>query len=272
MEDKTGKNYNFDFTDDQITLKKILTHRNLTHFEGCCADRIMFDSTTCPLDSVYSLLKKYSFRIVLRDIIKYRESFTSRNLTKFASADAVENFLNILSDLKIIKDNKDASYTFQKNSVNSFGDTLEWFTACLMKNEFAAPSGWGIKLNISGVGGDYDVISYMGNHLIFIETKSSPPAHIEQSSVNEFIARVYSLYPDMAVFFVDTHLRMKDKIAPMMEYALRSKGKGCSLTNLNKEIYELNHCLYITNSKPDITANLRIIISDFLRAKSPFND
>jgi len=264
--------HSFDFTDDKKFLQKILTRRNFPTPVGYCTDRLLFDLNNDDLNSSYELLKKYSFRIVLRDIIKYRESFTSQQLSKFASLKSVNHFINALLNLNVIVRNKDGSYNLTKTKVNSFGDTLEWFTACLMKYEFDAPSGWGIKLNISGVGGDYDVISFMENKLIFIETKSSPPAHIDQSAMKEFITRVYSLYPDMAVFFVDTHLRMKDKILPMMEYALKSKGKAGSFTVLKNEIYQFNHSLYITNSKPGIARNLITILSDFLSNKSPFCD
>ena len=272
MPDKPFEKYSLDFTGDKKILRKILIRRNYPNFDGYPTDRLLFNPTCYEFSSVYELLKKYSFRIVLRDIIKYRESFDSQKLAKFADIKSVERFLDSLLSLKVIKRNKDDTYDLAENKVNSFGDTLEWFTACLMKNEFSAPSGWGIKLKARGVGGDYDVISEMENNLIFIETKSSPPSHIDQSSMREFIARIYSLYPDMAVFFVDTHLRMKDKIVPMIEYALRTNGRECSFKVLKNEVYQFRHCLYITNSKPDIILNLRTIISDFLSHRSPFYD
>ena len=65
------------------------------------------------------------------------------------------------------------------------------------------------------MGGDYDVLGRLDGALVYLEVKSSPPKQVYDSEVRAFLDRVEDLAPDLAVFLMDTELRMKDKLVPM---------------------------------------------------------
>src|SRR5712664_1621631 len=74
----------------------------------------------------------------------------------------------------------------------------------------------GVKFRAPGLGGDLDVVAAMEGKLIYLELKSSPPKHLTQGEVAAFFARVRRLRPDVAVFAVDTALRLADRVLPLL--------------------------------------------------------
>lgn len=217
----------------------------------------------------YEMLKSYSFRLVLRDIIKYQDMFKPADLTRFCSLEKVKEYLSFLLLADIIR-KKGGGYKLNRGPVGSFGDTLEWFVAQVFEQEFFADVLWGIRLKNSSSGGDYDVIAEMEGNLIYIEVKSSPPKHIELGEVTAFINRIEDLLPDMAIFLVDTELRMKDKIVPLFEEELKardSKRKKLSVERMTDELFHIENQIFIINSRRDIIENLRVCFRRFLRGK-----
>lgn len=253
---------------DKETVNAILARRNLKYTRGFCTKNLIFDMGSISPSGVlqlYKLLKRYSFRLYLREIIKLRESFRTEFLLKFSGINTIENYTRAALEIDIIeKTGIDGEYKLKRDYIETFGDTLEWFVSRMMRFEFGSPSGWSIKLQTSGVGGDYDVLGLLENHLVYIETKSSPPAHIDQSSIVEFVSRINTLAPQMAVFLVDTGLRMKDKIVPALEHVIRSFGIDCEMRNICGENFHFNHSIYIINSRISLESNLRKVFADFL--------
>lgn len=216
----------------------------------------------------YEMLKSYSFRLVLRDIIKHQTMFRPADLTRFCSLEKVKEYLSFLLSADIIR-KKDKGYKLTHGPVSSFGDTLEWFVAQIFEKEFVADVLWGIRFKNSSSGGDYDVIASMERNLIYVEVKSSPPKHIELGEVTAFINRIGDLLPDMAIFLVDTELRMKDKIVPLFEEELRTRSirKKFSVERMTDELFQIEDQVFIINSRRGIIENLRACFRRFLRGK-----
>ncbi len=107
----------------------------------------------------------------------------------------------------------------------------------------------------------------------YIEVKSSPPQHIDIPEIRSFVNRVQSLRPDMAIFFEDTHLRMKDKLVVMFEEEMQRRfGKEARQhypgQRLHDEIFSINKILFLSNTKPGLTANLRICLRHHLAGRA----
>ncbi len=66
------------------------------------------------------------------------------------------------------------------------------------------------------MGGDFDVIAAAEGKLVYLELKSSPPKNLTVAEVGAFFDRLQVLRPDLALFVVDTALRLSDKILPML--------------------------------------------------------
>ncbi len=151
----------------------------------------------------------------------------------------------------------------------NFGNMLEWFVAAVMKREFDSSATWGNRFKHSGMGGDYDVIACVENHLVYIEVKSSPPKHIEQSDIQAFMDRVCALRPNAAIFLEDTHLRMQDKLAEMfIDEMWRRYGEHADqaypLRRLRGEIFSIQKHIFLANTKPDLITNLEVCLTHFL--------
>lgn len=216
----------------------------------------------------YEEMKRYSFRLVLRDIIKHKDSFEGEDLTHFCSINKVEEYLAMLEKMGVIKKRK-GTYRLLLDKVKSFGDTLEWFVAEMLKKEFYAEALWGLRFKDNQHGGDYDVVAEMESYLTYVEVKSSPPKHIEQPEVRAFLDRIEDLIPALSLFFVDTELRMKDKIVPMFEEELKIRCEDDAkrlypVVRLRDELFHINHDVFIVNSRRDVIANFRYCVRDFL--------
>lgn len=209
----------------------------------------------------YNKLKKYSFRLFLRDVIKHQDSFTLVKVTKYSTKDVSAQYLDFLLKSDIAEPYR-KGYRLKKRPVKSFGETLECFTAKLIKNELTAETAWGVKFRRPKVGGDYDLIAKVDSALLYMEIKSSPPKQVYDREITAFLNRAEDLSPDLAVFFVDTELRMKDKIVPMFEDALRKRyNKVVTVERIAKELFHINRKIFIINSKGGITTNIETVLA-----------
>lgn len=213
----------------------------------------------------YQLLLKYSFRLFLRDVIRYKDNLKIDKLTRYCSINTVKKYFLILEKHNLVKKIKGGDYQLLVTPIYNFGPTLEWAIVQLFKKEFGIESYLNVSFANDNKGGDFDVIGILDQNLIYAEVKSSPPKHIEENEVGTFLERINLLSPDIGFFFNDTHLRMKDKIVAMFENILpkvypRSK---FHITRLEKEIFHINHKIYILNSKGSITRNFRLCFKDF---------
>ncbi|MDP3296132.1 MAG: hypothetical protein Q8N09_00815 [Thermodesulfovibrionia bacterium] len=204
----------------------------------------------------YEKLKKYSFRLFLRDVIKHQNFFTIDKVARYATKEVTSQYIDFLLKANLAESTA-KGYRLKKRPIKSFGETLEWFIARLIEKEFEAETIWGVKFKRPKVGGDYDLIAKIDSSILYMEIKSSPPKQIYDKEITAFLSRVEDLSPEISIFFMDTELRMKDKIVPMFEAELQRRyKKSVSVERIVKELFHINKKIFIINSKDSIIANI----------------
>ena len=218
----------------------------------------------------YQMMKKYSFRLVLRDMIKHQDRFRVEDLTHYCSAEIVQEYCDFLQEIGVIKKIRSGGYQIRVSPLYSFGPTLEWFIAEMLKREFVSPALYGVSIKETVSGGDYDVIASWNRRLVYVEVKSSPPKGIEQNEIDTFFSRIDELLPEVAILFNDTQLRMKDKLVVMFEEELKKRyGRKSKrlfpVSRLVEELFHVQNRIFIINSKRDIFENFSICLKHYLR-------
>lgn len=212
------------------------------------------------LTGYYRMLHKYSFRLFLRDVIKHQKQFRLEDVTRYATPSVTREYIDYLLSVKLVK-KKAKEYAVAKGPITSFGPTLEWYIAEMLKREFGSEAFWGVKFKRPKVGGDYDVIAKFDGSLLYIEVKSSPPKQIYDSEIAAFLDRVGDLAPAISVFLMDTELRMKDKLVPMFEKELsRRYDDPPKVLRMERELFEVQNRIFIVNAKESILQNFEKII------------
>jgi hypothetical protein len=257
--------------DSRGGIKRVIKARGMQIFCQDPVDELIFSSEASSEErtSLYELLRHYSFRLFLRDVIGKKGSFRAEELARYCSLEIARRYISSLCELKLAEAMGEGTFRLLKQSLYSFGPTLEWFIAQMFQREFASPAMYGVRFKEAPSGGDYDVITLWEERMVYVETKSSPPRGIERGEIGSFLARITDLLPDIAFLFNDTQLRMKDKIVLMLEEELY-KRFGASSSNkfpidrLVDELFHINHRIYIVNSKRDAIANFTLCLRDFL--------
>lgn len=233
------------------------------------------------INEYYRLLQKYSFRLFLRDVIQHQHLFTVRDVTRYSTQEVTEEYASFLLKIRLIeKEERADSYRLRKGPIKSFGPTLEWFLSEIFKREFGAEAVWGAKFKRPVVGGDYDVIAKVDSSLLSMEVKSSPPKQIYAKEISAFFDRLFDLLPDIGIFFVDTELRMRDKIVPMFEDEIKkrssnelssfldisvSPGEPPPVLRMEKELFQIQNKIFIINAKESIVNNIEKVLRRFFR-------
>jgi len=213
----------------------------------------------------YELMKKYSFRLFLRDVIKHQDFFALENVTRYSTAEVTRDYVEYLIKVGLVEKVSN-SFRLSLRPIKSFGETLEWFVSETFKAEFAAEAVWGIKFKRPKVGGDYDLVAKVDGSILYMEIKSSPPKQIYQKEIIAFFDRLSDLLPEIGIFFVDTELRMKDKIVPMFEEELRERyAHPPIITRIEKELFQIEDKIFIMNAKDSIAANIEKVLSRYFR-------
>lgn len=247
-----------------LPVEEMLRRRGLALRRWNPSDDLILPGEISPVKErqFYETMKRYSFRIFLREIIARWSDHSSASSRAprprhFCSPETEEEYLGLLLRWGILVE-RDGDLHFARETVRSFGGTLEWFVAQVMEREFSAPSIWGVRFDHLKASGDYDVLASLERHLLYMEIKSSPPKHIESNEIGAFLDRAEALGPHCAALLVDTELRMKDKLVPMLEEELRAREaipkKG--VRRLFDEIFVVHDHLFLLNSKPNLVSNL----------------
>jgi hypothetical protein len=216
--------------------------------------------------SFYAWMKRYSFRLCFRDLVLQGPERVQRGRRFYSPAKAGQ-YLAVLGRLF----GSDGLERLQDRPVDNLGELLEWLVAEILAREFGIPSLRGVKIRNSELSGDLDLVALLEGGLLAVEVKSSPPKHIHLPEVQAFVRRLFTLGPRCAALIEDTHLRMQDKLVPLMEEALALElGSPAALRRLEGEIFTWGDCLALLNSKPDLAHNLAASFRVFLRQDSPF--
>ena len=244
-------------------LRGMLRRRGLASYRENPVHHLLFPPTFREKEKnrFYELFKKYSFRLFLREILSRQGSFRISEVVRFSSAETGKKYLHSLIELGMIESVGGNAYRLLPLRTSSLGPTLEWFLAEILRKEFFCPAFYGLRCKGTRFGGDYDVVASLEGRLLYLEAKSSPPKNIEGDEVHEFFSRLEDLIPQVALFFVDTELRLADKIVPLFEterLAQRDPGNGPwpPLMKIANEIFFAAPGIYILNCKRSITQNL----------------
>jgi hypothetical protein len=258
--------------EDSSSIEKMLKMRGIQIFRKNSRDRLFFspELSASYKTQFYEMMKKYSFRLVLRDMIKHQDRFSIQDLTHYCSSKVSKGYCDLLCEIGVIIKKGRGWYRTRISPLYSFGPTLEWFIAEMFRREFASPAIYGVSVKKTPSGGDYDVIASWNQRLVYVEVKSSPPKGVESSEISTFFSRIEDLLPEMAILFNDTQLRMKDKLVVMFEEELeRRYGRDSKalypVERLIEELFHVQHRLFIVNSKKDVTENFQICLKDHLR-------
>ncbi len=242
----------------------LLRRRGFTIYKKEPVDDLLIPSKKF-LDAYYRMLHKYSFRLFLRDVIKHQKPFSLEQVTRYASPSVTKEYLDYLLSLRLVNKSRNG-YVLAKGPLTSFGTTLEWYVAEVFRREFGAESVWGVKFRRPKVGGDYDVIAKFEGSLFYVEVKSSPPKQIYDSEIAAFLDRVADLAPAIAVFLMDTELRMKDKLVPMFEKELARRFLDPPpVLRVERELFQINDRIFIVNAKESIVGNLERVSGEYYR-------
>ncbi len=254
------------------TVEKMLRMRGIKVFRKNPTERLFFppDFSLSSKNRFYEIMKKYSFRLVLRDMVKYQSGFGIRDLTHYCSYEVAQKYCKLLHEMGAVMKHGRGRYRTRISPLYSFGPTLEWFIAEMFRREFASPAIHGVSLKDTPSGGDYDVIVSWNQKLVYVEVKSSPPKGIEQGEISTFFSRIDDIQPDLALLFNDTQLRMKDKLVVMFEEELKRRyGKDSKtrypVERLIEELFHVRHSIFIVNSKKGVVENFRICLKHYLR-------
>jgi hypothetical protein len=245
---------------------RALLQRGLAVAECCVEERtfLPYLASARKREVFRRLLQSYAFRLFLRDLLALRNRYLPERLGPFFSPESVEEMAGQVERLGLIRRGPPGAFRLLAETVTDFGDTFEWFVAEILRRQFHADALWGVTIPGLSCGGDFDILALLSGRLLYLETKTSPPKHIEQREMRAFVQRVRKLSPDLAILLVDTHLRMKDKLVPLLSEALREEGvvEG-GMTRLEKETFVWDGRLYLTNSKRDIGGNLSLCLRSY---------
>jgi hypothetical protein len=82
---------------------------------------------------------------------------------------------------------------------------------------------------------------------------------LSNGEVGAFFDRVRLVRPDLALFVVDTALRLSDKVVPMLTDELARRCETAPAPcRVEKELWTLSRHLYVVNSRPDLMTNVGV--------------
>jgi hypothetical protein len=214
-------------------------------------------------------LSHYAFRLFLRGALQAGPAFDAEEATRYLAGAQAHAMAQALVDLELAVPLGGTRYRLL-HPVHSFGGTLEWYVAHELRWRLGFDVALNRKVHAPGVGGDLDVVAAAEGKLIQLELKSSPPKHLTIEGVSAFFDRVHALRPDLALFVVDTALRLGDRVVPMLEAVHRQRRRDAlPARRVERGVWALGAHLYAVNARADLMANVGRAIAEGLRALAP---
>jgi hypothetical protein len=212
-------------------------------------------------------LGHYAFRLFLRGAILRGGSFSPTEATRYLKAEQAAQVAEELVALGLAEREDGGRYRLRYQAHN-FGGTLEWYVARELRGRLGFDVAVGVKFHAPEVGGDLDVVAAAEGRLLYLEMKSSPPKHLASDEVGAFFRRVRALRPHLAIFVMDTALRLSDKVLPLLQAELSTQPPP-SPRRVVREVWALTPHLYVVNARQDLMGNIALAIAEGLRALAP---
>jgi hypothetical protein len=210
-------------------------------------------------------LSHYAFRLFLRSAILRPRGFAPGEATRYLRPAQARRMAEELVSLGLAERLARGRFQLARRA-RSFGGTLEWYLGRELSRRLGLEVALGLRAGAPGVGGALDVVAAAEGKLLYLEVKSSPPKHIARAEVAAFLRRVRAIRPDVALFVVDTALRLSDKVLPMFVAEL---GGRTSPRRVIRETWALTPHLYAVNARQDLVENLCRAVAEGLKALSP---
>ena len=223
------------------------------------------------LAALADALDRYAFRLFLRGAIQHPDGLAPEEATRFLTPEQAHEMADRLFAAGLAEELPAGRFRMRKAAA-SFGGTLEWYVARRLRLRYALDAAAGVKFHAPGVGGDLDVVASVEGKLVVLELKSSPPKHVGADEVGAFFDRIAALRPDVAIFAVDTALRLADRVIPMLAAAIEGRGgqkRRRAPRRVEREIWALTPHVYAVNAKPSLLGNIGRALAEGLRALSP---
>jgi hypothetical protein len=221
------------------------------------------------LDAIADRLGHYAFRLFLRGAILAPAGFLPSEATRYVDAARARAMAEDCVALGLAERRPRGRYRLLRRA-RSFGGTLEWWVARELSSRLGLEVATGVRSGAPGVGGDLDVVAAAEGKLVYLELKSGPPKHLMDEEADAFLRRVRALRPDVALFAIDTALRLGDKVLPLLGRALaRSGGAAPEPRRLVRDTWALGPHLYLASAKEDLVENLSRALAEGLRALAP---
>ena len=219
----------------------------------------------------YNLMSKDSNRVILKKICTQKERFFNSELYERWDRERVDELLEELKLLKIIKKNQDESFSLT-NIKAKFSENFEWYIAELFKNELYCTADWGVHIEEAPSGGDYDVLARVENDIIYVECKAKAPSNIDEKEFLDFLKRDEFLRSYISIFLIDS----TDSIEPIEKLfniiALKIKeliskhgieflmGEPPYTERLDDLFFHFQSRLFVVNSKKPILETFKLCL------------
>ncbi|HSD19948.1 MAG TPA: hypothetical protein VLC54_07920 [Anaeromyxobacter sp.] len=226
------------------------------------------DAAPRVVEELVERLRHYAFRLFLRGAILRGDAFTPGQATRYVPAEKAREMADALVALGLASPLPRGRYRLLHRP-RTFGGTLEWWLGEELRARLGLEIATGIRSGAPGVGGDLDVVAAGEGKLLYLEVKSSPPKHVTAAEVGAFLRRVAAVRPDVALFVIDTALRLGDKIVPMFEAALARGGGAGPARRVFRETYAFGPHVYAVNAREDLVDNVCRAIAEGIRALAP---
>jgi hypothetical protein len=227
------------------------------------------DTTEDVKEQLAHHLGHYAFRLFLRGAMREPEGFLPGRTTRYVGADEARTMAEGLRMLGLAERISRGRYRLVQPT-RSFGGTLEWYVARALRQRWGFDTATGVRFGASGVGGDLDVVAAAEGRLVLLELKSSPPRQLDDAEVRAFFDRLLALRPDLALFVMDTALRLEDKVMPMLSEEMeRRSGHAPCPRRVAREVWALSPVLYLAGAKGDLLGNLSRALANGFRSLTP---
>jgi hypothetical protein len=221
------------------------------------------------LAAIATRLGHYAFRLFLRGAILAPADFLPSEASRYLDAEGARALAEDCVALGLAARQPLGRYRLLTRA-RSFGGTLEWWVARELSTRLGLEVATGVRSGARGIGGDLDVVAAFEGKLLYVELKSGPPKHLTDAEVGAFLQRLRALRPDLALFAIDTALRLSDKVLPMFEKVLRRQGAGpFAPQRLVRDTWALTPHLYLASAKENLIENARRAIAEGIRALAP---
>jgi hypothetical protein len=221
------------------------------------------------LGRIAERLGHYAFRLFLRGAIREAEGFAPEEATRYLDAEQAREAADELVQLGLASRGADGLYRLLQGA-GSFGGVLEWYVARELRLRFDYEVATGLEFPAAGVGGDLDVVATAEGKLVYLELKSSPPKNLEEAEVRAFFERLEALRPDVALFVMDTALRLADKVIPFLSDEVERRRRAAATPQrLARSVWMLGPHLYAVGAHRDLMGNVSRALAEGLRSLAP---